>query len=83
MIYARSSNYFCIKIYFLIYFLWFFCSLDWASNSRKAKGSGANVTKTQKPISEGQWVVFRILEGLLCKLVQRRGIGHNGPLDPH
>jgi hypothetical protein len=48
MNYTSFSNYFCTRNIFLIYFSLVFCSLDWASNTEKCKGYGANISKTQR-----------------------------------
>jgi hypothetical protein len=35
---------FCTRNIFLIYFSLVFCSLDWASNTEKCRGYGANIS---------------------------------------
>jgi hypothetical protein len=48
MNYQSSSNYFPIENPFINYFLWFYTALDRALITRKVRGLGVRIPKTQR-----------------------------------
>jgi hypothetical protein len=70
-----------IKNQFLILLLSFYCFWIVRQNSGNAGALTQFALRHRQP-QDGLRVGFLILGGLLCKVVGRRGIGGDEPLDP-
>jgi hypothetical protein len=81
MDYTIPSIYFHIKIYFLINLFNLQQALDWVSISRKVRGLGASVSKTQKTHGVDGGLIYIFRGGSFAKQQPRRGIGRPEPSD--
>ena len=68
MIYTSSSNYLYTKKSISNLFSLVFCSLDWASNTEKCKGYGANISKTQRVLGVDGGLFLSKLRGSFVNL---------------
>jgi hypothetical protein len=75
-----SGIVFKLKIYFLIYFSRFYCSLDDASNSRKAKGFLKRFPRHRKPRGKDRVFDSMKLRDLFETLLSRRFMGSSESL---
>ena len=83
MIYSSFQIYFCIKNQFPELFLYFYYTLDRATNSVEFRGPYASVPKTQNNIRKDGGFIFQKSEGSFTICHGRRGIGLPGSFDQH
>jgi hypothetical protein len=83
MIYSSFWIYFCIKNQFSELFLYFYYTLDRATNSVEFRGPYASVPKTQNNIRKDGGFIFQKSEGSFRICHGRRGIGLPGSFDQH